>query len=112
MGPVTIALALSIALLVLIPTRRLQRAGASRRTLVVYFLAVWLLALATATIRGPLRFLLPFVLVAYLVPFVTLRDGLERLRGRFGGILDPWLRPPTPEPPMKDVTPPEPRLED
>jgi len=105
-GPQTIALALLIALLVLIPTRRLSLAGASRRTLTVYFVSLWLLALIAATFSGPVRLLLPILLVVYLAPFVTLGQGFERLRGRFGGRFDPWLRR-EPEPPVKDVTPPD-----
>ena len=112
MSPATIAIALVVALLVLVPTRRLFNVGASRRALTAYFLAMWLFAVLVAIVRGPLGFLIPFLFIAYLVPFVTLREGLERLRGRFGGILDPWLRAREPERPVKDVTPPDPRLED
>jgi hypothetical protein len=105
-GPQTIALALLIALLVLIPTRRLSLAGASRRALGVYFGSLWLLGLLAAMVQGPVRLLLPILLVVYLAPFVTLGQGFERLRGRFGGRFDPWLRR-EPEPPVKDVTPPD-----
>lgn len=112
MSPTTLAVVLVVALLVVLPTRRLFLVGASRRTLTIYFLAMWLLGSVAAVVRGPLGFLIPFLLIAYLVPFVTLREGLERLRGRFGGILDPWLRPREQERPVKDVTPPDPRLED
>jgi hypothetical protein len=108
MGPLTIALALVIAFLVLIPTRRLFVAGASQRALVVYFVSVWLLALIAATVRGPTRFMLPILLIVYLAPFVTLRPGLERLRGRFGGRFDRWVRPaPDPAAAIKDGTPPD-----
>jgi hypothetical protein len=104
MSPLTIALALLIGLLVLIPTRRLAIAGASQRALVVYFVSVWLVGLVAATLRGPARFILPILLIVYLAPFVTLGQGLERMRGRFGGRLDPWIRRP-PDPTIKDVTP-------
>ncbi len=112
MSPTAIALAGLVALLVLIPTRRLQLAGWRRESLTTYFLAVWLLGAAVAALPSPARFLIPLLLVAYLAPFVTVRDGLNRLLGRPGGggtggggdgeRLDE-------RPPVKDVTPPEER---
>ncbi|HSO30504.1 MAG TPA: hypothetical protein VLS28_11425 [Candidatus Sulfomarinibacteraceae bacterium] len=111
MSPTTIALVGLVALLVLIPTRRLQLAGWRRESLTAYYLTVWLLGAVVAAMPSPARFLIPLLLVAYLAPFVTLRDGLDRLLGRprvdrgaggggdgRGGIED--------RPPMKDVTPP------
>ena len=91
MGPTTIALALLLALLVLVPTRRLAIAGAQRETLAAYFLGVWLLSVL-AVVVGP-RVLLAVVLVAYVIPFVTLGPGIEAVRRRFT------------QPPIKDVTP-------
>jgi hypothetical protein len=89
-GPTTIALSLLLALLVLVPTRRLAFAGARRETLAAYFFGVWLLSVFAVV--GP-RVLLPVVLVAYVAPFVTVGAGIDALRRRF-----------TPRP-VKDVTP-------
>lgn len=108
MGPWTIALALLLALLIAIPTRRLALAGASRRTLVAYFVGLWLVALLAAELRAAARLLVPILLIVYLAPFVTLGQGLERLRGRFGGRLDPWIGRRS-ERTIKDVTPPDER---
>ncbi|MBA3876474.1 MAG: hypothetical protein C0498_05990 [Anaerolinea sp.] len=103
MSPTTIALVGLVALLVLIPTRRLQLAGWRRESLTAYFLVVWALGALIAAMPGPARFLVPILIVAYLAPFVTLRDGLDRLLGRprggGGEVAD--------RPPAKDVTPPE-----
>lgn len=105
MSPTTIALVGLVALLVLIPTRRLQLAGWRRESLTAYFLAVWLLGALVAAMPAPARFLVPILIVAYLAPFVTLRDGLDRLLGRprsgGGDVAE--------HPPIRDVTPPEQR---
>lgn len=105
MSPTTIALVGLVALLVLLPTRRLQLAGWHRESLTAYFLGMWLLGAVVAAMPGPARFLVPVLLVAYLAPFVTIRDGLNRLLGRprggGGRVAD--------NPPMKDVTPPDER---
>ncbi|HEX4898257.1 MAG TPA: hypothetical protein VFV53_07870 [Candidatus Limnocylindrales bacterium] len=106
----TILLVGLVALLVLIPTRRLQLAGWTRESLTTYYLAVWLLGSAVA-VSGPARFLVPFLIVAYIAPFVTVRDGIDRLLGRPPRPVpgsDPVGGPAEPRP-MKDVTPPEPR---
>ncbi len=101
MSPTTIALVGLVALLVLIPTRRLQLAGWRRQSLTTYFLAVWLLGVLVAAVPSPARFLVPLLIVAYLAPFVTLRDGLGRLLGRPRGDSTADRTP------MKDVTPPD-----
>jgi hypothetical protein len=110
MSPTTILLVGLVALLVLIPTRRLQLAGWGRESLTIYYLGVWLLGSIVAALPSPARFLIPILLVAYLAPFITLREGLDRLRG-----LPPSARGRRDDdafkerPPMKDVTPPEER---
>ncbi|HYM83891.1 MAG TPA: hypothetical protein VEY67_07060 [Candidatus Dormibacteraeota bacterium] len=91
-----VALALALAVIVLLPTRRLFLAGWPSPWLAVYYLAVLALALLVAELRGPARFLVPILVVAYLAPFVTVRDGLARL---LGGPRPPDRRPP------RDVTP-------
>ena len=102
MGPQTIGLGLVLALLVLVPTRRLALGGASRATLTAYFLGVWLLSMFVVIAAGP-RFLIAVLLIAYFAPFLTLNAGLAELARRF------WFgggsrRGPT-KPAMKDVTP-------
>lgn len=107
MSPTTILLVGLVALLVLIPTRRLQLAGWTRQSLTTYFLALWLLGAVVAVMRAPATFLVPILIVAYLAPFVTLRDGIDRLLGRPrrpGAPVDGHAEPR----PVKDVTPPEP----
>ena len=94
MGPTTIGLSLLLALLALVPTRRLAIAGASRETIALYFVALWGLSL-TVVLSGAPRILVLVVLVVYVVPFVTLGAGLSAVRSRLGGR------------PMKDVTPPD-----
>jgi hypothetical protein len=124
MSPTTLALVGLVALLVLIPTRRLQLAGWRRESLTTYYLAVWLLGAVVAAMPAPARFLIPLLLVAYLAPFVTLRDGLDRLLGRprvdRGGAGDgdePVGDGPADgrtaegRPPIKDVTPPADRAD-
>ncbi|MCI0346239.1 MAG: hypothetical protein L0221_12475 [Chloroflexi bacterium] len=102
MGPQTIGLALLLALLVLVPTRRLSRGGAPPGALAAYFIGLWLVSFIVV-LGGAPRILVPVLLIVYLAPFVTLGAGLAALRQRFG--FDP--RPDRePQPPaMKDVTP-------
>lgn len=118
MTPTAIALVGLVALLVLIPTRRLQLAGWRRESLTAYFLAVWLLGAAVAVMPSPARFLIPLLLVAYLAPFVTLRDGLAKLLGRppdsggsgpggGGGSGATRADSRAERPTVKDVTPPD-----
>lgn len=118
MSPVTIALGGLVALLVLLPTRRLQLAGRTRNALAVYFVIVWALGVLVAVVPVPARLLIPILLIAYIAPFVTLRDGLDRLLGRPPGSGDVpseagsrgagsrWTTLPTAPPTAKDVTPP------
>ena len=77
--PLTLVLlAGAIALLVLIPTRRLFLAGLPSTVLAAYFLFMLGLGLLVAELRGPARFLIPIFVVAYIAPFVTERDGAVR----------------------------------
>jgi hypothetical protein len=99
-GPWLLALALVIGLLALIPARRLQLAGVSSRAIGLYALALWVLGMTLAVRPAGARILIPFLLVAYIAPFVAAPDRVRRvLRG--GGL------PPGDPPPMKDVTPPD-----
>ena len=101
--PWLIALALVVALLVLIQARRLQLSGMSSRTIGLYALALWILAMTLAIRPAGARILVPFLLVAYLAPFVAAPDQVRRVFRR---------RPPSDgRPPMKDVTPPDGRID-
>ncbi len=97
------ALVAAIALLVLIPTRRLFLVGWSGRSLWTYFLGVVALGVVVAELRAPARFLIPILVVAYIAPFVTARDGVRRLLGRMPGGGQARVRradaPSLPEPP-------------
>jgi hypothetical protein len=109
MSPTTVLLVGIVALLVLIPTRRLMVAGWKRESLTAYFVAVWVLGAAVAVMRAPATFLVPILIVAYLAPFVTLRDGIDRLLGRPRRPDGDPVDAPAPPRPMKDVTPPDQR---
>jgi hypothetical protein len=104
-APWLLALALVVGLLVLIPARRLQLAGFSSRTIGLYALGVWALAMVIAIRPIGIRILLPFLLVAYLAPFVGAPEQVRRVVRRGG-------RSRSGRPPMKDVTPPEVRDSD
>lgn len=117
-----LVLALVIAGLVLIPTRRLFLAGFSTTALTAYYLIVVALGLFVAELRGPARYLIPILVIAYIAPFVTARDGIAHLRDRLTGDRGAASRPPDvsrTEPParpgsrpMKNVTPREARPPD
>ena len=88
-----VALLVVIGLLVLMPTRRLFLAGFHVPALTAYFLTVFALGLFVAELRGPARYLLPILVIAYIAPFVTARDGIARLRDRLSGSGRPPLGP-------------------
>lgn len=81
MSPYLLGLAGLVALLMLPPTRQLFAAGWGRPALTTYFVAMWGLAMLAALGEGPLRFLVPVLLVGYLAPFITFRAGIGRLVG-------------------------------
>ena len=82
--PALLAIGILIALLVLLPARRLHLAGFSREVVAVYMLGVWALAMVLAIRPLLIRVLIPILVVLYLAPFVT-----------------------APGRPMKNVTPPD-----
>ena len=84
--PGILLVALLIALIVLVPARRLQLAGVSSRTIGLYALGLWALATLVAIRPGATRILVPILLVAYLAPFVAAPDAVARFlrRGRGG----------------------------
>ena len=100
--PWLLALGLVLALLVLIPARRLQLAGLAPRTIGLFALTLWALAMLVAISPGGTRVLIPILLIAYLAPFIAGPDRVARVlaRRRVGA------------PPMKDVTPPDQRPPD
>ncbi len=99
LSPALTGLGLVLALLALLPTRRLHLAGWPTSWLTAYYVGLLVLALLVAELRGPTRFLVPILFVVYIAPFVTVRDGLTKLLGR----------PPASgtRPPPRDVTPPD-----
>lgn len=103
-NPVLLALVGLLFLLLLAPTRRLQLAGWSSRALAAYLGSMLLLGLLVAELRGPARFLVPILVIGYLAPFVTLRSGLDRLRGRGTRDSGPDVR--VERPPVKSVSGP------
>ena len=96
-SPALLGLAIAIALLVLLPARRLHLAGMSSRVIALYATALWALGMFVA-----IRPVLLKVLVPILAPFVTAPD-------RVAGIVRRTRRrdDDLPRPPMKNVTPPD-----
>ena len=104
MAPALILVLLLAGLVALVPVWRLHTA----RWPTSWLVAAWIMYAVTilAAMRfGPAsRFIIPILVVAYLAPFVTVRDGLARLLGA------PRRRPPdapSRRPPPKNVTPPD-----
>ena len=107
-------LAVAIGLLVMIPTRRLFVAGFSSGVLTTYYAVTTGLGLLVAELRGPAKYLVPILVLAYVLPFIITRPGVSRWfrpsgsrasnasqRGRGAGAARGPVRPP-----MKNVTPP------
>jgi hypothetical protein len=105
-NPALLALLLGLALLALVPARRLHLAGWPGRAVLAYYLVLLGLAVAAIELRAAARFLVPILIVAYLAPFVTVGDGLGRLLGTRGA--GRQGRGPAA---AKDVTPPTALLE-
>jgi len=109
-----IGIAIGLAALVLLPTRRLYLGGWRGRALELYFLAVWFLALGVALVPGVRTFLAPFLLVGVLAPFVALRDGVRAVRGAVVRTVAPDRKrlgsgggTDEEAPRLRDVTPPD-----
>jgi hypothetical protein len=109
MSPALLLLLIVACLLALVPVWRLNVAGWSARAL----FAAWVLyavgILVAMRFPGPVRFLLPILVLAYIAPFVA---GPERLARVFGGrrrdrrpIIDvtPSPKPGLPEPPEPET---------
>lgn len=82
MEPVLLVTLLLVGILALIPVWRLRVAGWPPRWLFAAWLAIALMALLVLRLPGPARFLLPFLVLAYVAPFVA---GPERLTRVLGG---------------------------
>jgi len=106
-APWLLALGLVLALLVLIPARRLQLAGLAPRTIGLYALTLWLLAMLVAIEPAASRIVVPILLAAYLAPFVAAPDRVRGILGRGGRRPGGSARRP-----MKNVTPPDPPGDD
>ena len=102
--PLPIALGLGIALLVLLPARRLQLAGFRVRWIAAYAVVTWALALFLALRPFAARFLVPILVLLYIAPFVVAPERMARVTRRIrAGNPDDQARPP-----IKNVTPPDP----
>ena len=108
-APWLLALGLVLALLVLLPARRLQLAGFAPRTIGALAFVLWALAMFVAISPGGARVLIPILLVAYLAPFVAAPDRVGRVLRRGGGSGGSGAGS---APPMKNVTPPDPDVPD
>ena len=105
--PWLLALALVLALLALIPARRLQLAGFSARAIGGYAIVLWGFAMLIALRPGATRVLIPMLLVAYIAPFVAGPDTVRRVLRRPAGGPGGGVAGKAPRP-MKDVTPRDP----
>ena len=101
--PWLLGLGLVLGLLVLFPARRLQLAGLSARAIGSYAVLLWLAGFLLAVRPVAARFLIPILLLAYIVPFVAAPEQVGRILRRG----QPRHPPPPPIPPMKNVTPPD-----
>jgi len=110
-APWLLGLGLILALLVLLPARRLQLAGLSSRVIGGYAVGLWLLAMFVAIRPLGGRLVIPILIAAYLAPFVAAPERIGRFvtRGR-GGAGRGGGKPDGPGAdgrPVKDVTPPD-----
>jgi hypothetical protein len=100
--PFLLALVLVVGVLVLLPAKRLQQAGLSSRAIGTYVMLLWFGAILVASRVGPSGVMVPLLLAGYLAPFMVGPEQLARFLRRGA----------RPEPrPMKNVTPPEDRLD-
>jgi uncharacterized membrane protein YhaH (DUF805 family) len=83
-APWLIGLVLVCIALAAIPTRRLSDAGLRPAWLTAYLVLVTGLAIAVIAVRGPARFLVPFLVVLYVAPLVVAPETTARWlrRGR------------------------------
>jgi hypothetical protein len=101
LSPALLAIALVLALIVLLPARRLHLAGVPGRIIGLYAVCVWGLAFFLAVRPVAARFLIPILVIAWVAPFIAGGERVSTLVRR--------VRPPREDPPrpMKNVTPPD-----
>ena len=113
-NPELLVVGLVLGLILLLPARRLQLAGFRGRAIGLYAACLWVLAFFLAVRPVAARFLIPILLVAYLAPFVVAPARLSQIvtrgRGR-GGPGAPGGAGDPPKPAIKNVTPPDQRIE-
>ncbi|MGC8634760.1 MAG: hypothetical protein ACP5VP_08860 [Candidatus Limnocylindrales bacterium] len=82
MGYLTLSLLFLLFLLALLPTRRLWIVGTALEWRIGYLLALLALGLVLIEFEAAGRYLLPLLLLLYLVPFSSLPERWERWRRR------------------------------
>ena len=97
LSPAVIGLAIVVALVALLPARRLQLAGLAPRLIGAYAAVLWLAGMLVVLSPGAARWLAPMLLVAWIGPFVVAPERLNRVLRR-GGPGTGFVR---------NVTPPE-----
>lgn len=101
LNPLYLAIGLILALVVLLPARRLHLAGVSGRIIGLYAVCVWALAFFLAIRPLAARFLIPILIIAWVAPFIAAPERVTTLVRRIRGPRD---EPPRP---IKNVTPPD-----
>ena len=101
-APGLLAVGLLLALVVLLPAKRLQLGGVSSRMIGLYAVCVWALAFLLVIRPVAARFLVPILIIAYVAPFIVAPGRVAAIMRRGPG---PGREPP--RPPMKNVTPPD-----
>ncbi len=98
MSPLLLVMLLVAAVVALIPVWRLRVAGWQPRWLLTAWLAYAATIFLIVRFPGPMRFLLPILVLAYVAPFVAGPERLGRIFGRRGEaprpIIDVTPRPP------------------
>jgi hypothetical protein len=106
-APALLAVGLVLALIILLPARRLQLAGFSGRAIGLYAVCLWALAFFLAVRPFAARFLIPILLIAYLAPFVVAPGRLSGIVSRGRGRGGPGAAGDPPKRQIKNVTPPD-----
>ena len=101
LSPLLLAIGFGLALVVLLPARRLHLAGVSGRIIGLYALCVWALGFFLAIRPLAARFLVPILIIAWVAPFIVAPERVATLTRRIRGPRD---EPPRP---IKNVTPPD-----
>ncbi len=102
--PWLLAVGLALALIVLLPARRLRLAGLSATAITLYAVFVWALAFFLVVRPVAARFLVPILVIAFVAPFIVAPERISAIVRRTRGRRDD-----PPRPPMKNVTPPDER---